>query len=60
MDRAKVYEDESIRRLYRDALSEKGCTDKVGWKTQKEIGSILGDKEGQMGGGCKKSCVYEL
>lgn len=48
MDRAKGYEDEIIRRLYRDSLSEKGCMDKIGWKTQEEIELMLKDKEGQM------------
>lgn len=42
-------QDEVIRRLYRDSLSEKGCKDKISWKTQEEIGSILEDKQGQMG-----------
>lgn len=45
----KGYQDEVIRRLYRDSLSEKGCKDKMGWKTQEEIGLILEEKQGQMG-----------
>ena len=49
MDYEKGYKDEIIRRLYRDALYEKGCKDKIGWKTQEEIGFMLKDKEGQMG-----------
>lgn len=45
----KGNQDEIIRRLYRDSLSEKGCKDKISWKTQEEIESILEDKQGQMG-----------
>lgn len=45
----KGNQDEIIRRLYRDSLSEKGCKDKISWKTQEEIELILEDKQGKMG-----------
>lgn len=49
MDHEIGYKDEIIRRLYRDSLYEKGCKDKISWKTQDEIELMLKDKEGQMG-----------
>lgn len=49
MDHEIRYKDEIIRRSYRDSLSEKGCKDRISWKTQEEIGLMLKDKEGQMG-----------
>lgn len=45
----KGNQDEIIRRLYRDSFSEKGCKDKISWKTQEEIELILEDKQRQMG-----------
>lgn len=42
--------DDIIRKLHKDSLLEKSCKDKISWKTQEEIHSLLKDKKAQMDG----------